>query len=46
MGSELYGAEEVGVDFAAMDTLLVPCASRIKLFDGSEIGAEDNCVWD
>ena len=46
MRFELYGSESKGVDFSALDPMLVPCASRIKLFDGSEIGAEDNCVWD
>ena len=46
MGFELYGSEASGVDFSALDPMLVPCASRIKFFDGSENGAEDNCVWD
>ena len=25
---------------------LVPCASRIPLFDGSELGADQSCEWD
>ena len=45
LGFELYGAEKDGVDFTALDPMLLPCASRITLFDGSEIGAEENCVW-
>ena len=46
MGFELYSSEQSGVDFSALDPMLVPCASRIELFDGSEIGGEDDCVWD
>ena len=26
--------------------MLVPCASRITLHDGREIGADDDCIWD
>ena len=46
MDFELSGSEASGADYSGLDHMLVPCASRIKLFDGSEIGAEDNCIWD
>ena len=46
MGFELYGSEASGVDFSALDPMLIPCASRITLYDNTTIGAEDNCVWD
>ena len=26
--------------------MLIPCASRITLYDGSEIGGDDDCVLD
>ena len=35
-----------GVDFAAVDVMLIPCASQVTLFDGSVIGGDDNCIWD
>ena len=42
---DLTGTEQ-GVDFAALDPMLIPCASRITLFDGSVIGGDDECVWE
>ena len=29
-----------------MDVVLMPCATRITLFDGSMVGGEDSCIWD
>ena len=43
---DLYGSENDGVDYAAVDPMLVPCMSRITLFDGKEIGADDDCIQD
>ena len=42
----LFGSEESGVDYGALDPMLIPCASRVQLYDGSVIGGEDTCVWD
>ena len=42
----MHGTEESGVDYTALDPMIVPCASRIQLHDGSVIGGEDTCVWD
>ena len=46
MGLEIFSSESLGVDFAALDPMLVPCASRITLHDGREIGGDDDCIWD
>ena len=43
---DLYGAEEKVGDFVALDTVLMPCASRVTLFDGSVVGGDDSCIWD
>ena len=43
---DLFGAQLTGNDYTAIDFMLVPCASRFVMFDGSEIGGEDFCVWD
>ena len=40
------GAETGAVDFTAIDVMLIPCATRITLFDGSVIGGEEDCVWE
>ena len=26
--------------------MVIPCASRVTFFDGSVVGADDDCVWD
>ena len=41
MGFELYGSEASGVDFSALDPMLIPCASRITLYNNTTIGAEE-----
>ena len=46
MKFDLYGSEASAIDFSALDVLLVPCASRITLFDGSVVGGEEDCIWD
>ena len=33
-------------DYQAVDIVLYPCASRVKLHDGTEEGADDYCIWD
>ena len=40
------GSETGAVDFTAIDPMLIPCASRVTLFDGSVIGGEEDCVWE
>ena len=35
-----------GVDFTALDPMIVPCASKITLHDGSVVGGDESCVWD
>ena len=42
----LYGTESSGIDHIAIDIILVPCASRVTLYDGSVVGGDDSCVWD
>ena len=44
--TDLYGTWKSGEAFGAIDVALVPCASRITLFDGSELGADQSCEWD
>ena len=44
MDFDLYGSEESGVDFTALEVMLIPCASKLTIFDGSVIGGDDNCV--
>ena len=46
MGFDIYGSDLSGVDFAALDLMLIPCASRITLHDGREIGADKDCIWE
>ena len=46
LGLELYGSETLGIDFNALDLMIIPCASRITLHDGREIGGDDDCIWD
>ena len=46
LGFDIYGSEMSGVDFAALDVMLIPCASQVTLFDGSVIGGDENCIWD
>ena len=43
---DLYGSYNTGKAYSAIDVKLVPCASRITLFDGSELGADQSCEWD
>ena len=43
---DLFGSEASGLDFAAMDPTLIPCASEVTLHDGSIVGGEDECVWE
>lgn len=26
--------------------MMLPCASRVKIYDGSEVGGEEDCIWD
>ena len=46
LGFDLHGTEDTGVDFTALEIVLMPCASRVTLFDGSIVGGDDNCIWD
>ena len=43
---DLFGSEASGLDFAAMDPTLTPCASEVTLHDGSIVGGGDECEWD
>ena len=40
------GTERGAVAFTAIEPMLIPCASRVTLFDGSVVGGEEDCVWD
>ena len=40
------GTEIGAIDFEAIEPQLLPCASRVTLFDGSVVGGEEDCVWD
>ena len=42
----MEGSEVGGVDFTTLDPMIIPCASQVTLFDGSVVGADDDCVWD
>ena len=42
----MYGTWRKGARFASIDTLVIPCASKITTGDGVQIGGEDTCVWD
>ena len=44
--TQLFSSWKLKQDYIALDIALVPCASKVELFDGSNQGAEDNCVWD
>lgn len=35
-----------GLDYTALDTMIIPCASKITLHDGSVVGGDESCVWD
>ena len=43
---KLYGTSYNSNDYNAIDVVLYPCASKIKLFDGREVGGDDSCIWD
>ena len=43
---DLYGTWTSGEAYSSIGVALVPCASRITLFDGSELGADQSCEWD
>ena len=45
-GFELHGTETSGMAFTALDPMIVPCASKITLYDGSVVGGEEDCEWD
>ena len=36
----------MGIKYAGIDIRVVPCASRVKMFDGSFQGGDDDCIWD
>ena len=42
----MLNSEGAGIDFASFDAMLVPCASRVELYDGSMVGGDDDCIWD
>ena len=46
MGFELYGSETTGLDFTALDAMIIPCASKVTLYDGSVVGGDEDCEWD
>ena len=42
----LIGSEKTGLDFKALDPMLIPCGSEVKLHDGSTVGGkDDDCIW-
>ena len=43
--TDLYGTYNSGEAYSGIDVGLFPCASRITLFDGSELGADQSCEW-
>ena len=47
IGIELYGSWESDMtSLAGFTVSIMPCASRVELYDGSIQGAEESCVWD
>ena len=43
---ELEGSWLRTGDSNTYDVWLTSCASQFTLFDGSEVGGDENCVWD
>ena len=41
-----YGSYVSGKDYTAIDVQIVSCASHYVLFDGTELAAGDDCIWD
>ena len=46
MELSLHGSAKKGNSYNIIDVQMVACASRYTIFDGSELGADENCVWD
>ena len=42
----LFGSFKSGEDYFGLDIMLLPCASRVTIYDGTVHGAEDECVWE
>ena len=42
----LQGSWLTTADYATYDVWLTSCTSQFKLFDGSEQGADESCIWD
>ena len=43
---DLKGSWLLSEDYNVYDIWLTSCSSRFVLFDGTESGAEEDCVWD
>ena len=43
---DLQGSWRDGKGYRVLDAMLIPCATKIKLHDGTYVGGEDDCVWD
>ena len=46
MDFDLQGSTKKGNFYSIIDVQMVACGSRYTMFDGSELGADENCVWD
>ena len=42
----MYGSYYNPQNYNALYIKQLPCATRVMLYDGSEVGAEEDCVWD
>ena len=42
----IQGSWKDGKAYQVLDVMLIPCATKIELHDGTIIGGEDDCVWD
>ena len=42
----LQGSWKDGQSYKVFDAMLIPCATKVQLFDGSFVGGDEDCVWD
>ena len=43
---DFYGSYIHDKNAAHLSVMLLPCASRVEIYDGSFRGAEEECIWD
>ena len=43
---EFQGSSWAGNEYKLVEILMIPCASKITIHDGSEVGGDESCEWD